>query len=99
MRDAEARADGHRRDRDERDDDPDRDRRVRRAAERLQDPVADERADHEDVAVREVEELQDDVDERVAERDQRVDAAEREAVDGVLDELVHVGCKCATGRP
>ena len=35
--------------------------------------VADERADHVDVAVREVQELQDPVDHRVAERDQRVD--------------------------
>ena len=49
--------------------------------------------DHEDVAVREVEELQDAVDERVAERDQRVDAAERQAVDGELDERVH-RCEC-----
>ena len=63
-----------------------------RPAEQLQHAVADERADHEDVAVREVEELQHAVDERVAERDQRVDAAERQAVDGELDELVHVGC-------
>jgi predicted nucleic acid-binding Zn-ribbon protein len=36
--------------------------------------------------VREVEELQDPVDERVAERDQRVEASQREAVDEELDE-------------
>ena len=39
--------------------------------------VADERAEHEDVAVREVDQLQDAVDHRVAERDQGVDGAER----------------------
>ena len=62
-----------------------------RAAEQLQRAEADERADHEDVAVREVQQLQDAVDERVAERDQRVDAAERQRVDGELDEGVHAG--------
>jgi hypothetical protein len=40
--------------------------------------------------VREVEELEDAVDERVAERDQRIDAAERQRVDRELDEGVHV---------
>ena len=44
--------------------------------------------DHDDVAVGEVEELEDAVDERVAERDQRVDAAERQPVDGERDELL-----------
>ncbi len=37
----------------------------------------------------EVQELEDPVDHRVAERDQGVDAAEREAVDELLDEEVH----------
>ena len=60
------------------------------AAEHVQNAEADERPDHEDVPVREVEELQDAVDERVAERDQRVDAPESEGVDGQLDERVHV---------
>ena len=44
-----------------------------------------ERADHEDVAMGEVDELDDPVDHRVAERDQRVDRADREGVDGLLD--------------
>ena len=58
-----------------------------------------------DVAVREVQELEDAVDERVPERDQRVDAAERESVDGELDEGVHVGSQAqpraarCSGRP
>jgi hypothetical protein len=39
--------------------------------------------------VREVEKLENSVDERVAERDQRVDAAERQSVEGQRDELVH----------
>ena len=54
--------------------------------------------DHEDVAVREVEELQDAVDERVAERDQRVDAAERQCVDGELDERVHAAGAYTSSR-
>ena len=44
----------------------------------------DERADHEHVAVGEVDQLDDAVDERVAERDQRPDRAVGEAVDEVL---------------
>ena len=42
--------------------------------------VAEERTDHVHVAVREVQELEDPVDHRVPERDQRVEAAEHEAV-------------------
>ena len=51
------------------------DRERRRAAEPLDHEVADERPDHVDVAVGEVQQLQDPVDHRVAERDQRVEAA------------------------
>ena len=47
------------------------------------------RADHHHLAVREVDELDDPVDHRVAERDDRVDAAERQAVDDLLQEDVH----------
>jgi hypothetical protein len=57
-----------------------------RPAEQRQDAEADERADHVDVAVREVEQLQDPVDERIAERDQRIDAAEDDPVDRELEE-------------
>src|SRR5205807_9390305 len=72
--------------------------RARGAAEQLQHAVADERADHEDVAVGEVEELQDPVDERVPERDERIDATERQRVDGELDEGVHRKARWAALR-
>jgi hypothetical protein len=39
--------------------------------------------------VREIDEVQDAVHHRVAEGDQRVHAAEHQAVDGLLDEGVH----------
>ena len=45
----------------------------------------DERADHEDLAVGEVDQLDDAVDERVPERDQRPDRADREPVDDVVE--------------
>ena len=64
----------------------DRDRRVQRAAQERQHAEADEGADHVDVAVGEVQELQDPVDHRVAQRDQRVEAAEDDPVDGQLEE-------------
>ena len=64
----------------------------------------DERADHEDLAVGEVDQLDDSVDERVAERDQRPDRAVREAGDEVVAEPGEVavrrpgpGCPKATG--
>ena len=69
------------------------------AAEHGDQPVADERADHVDVAVREVQQLQDPVDHRVAERDQRVDAAVRDPGDQLGDEEVPVHPRGAhTGR-
>ena len=55
----------------------------------------DVRAHHEHVAVREVQELQDPVDHRVAERDQRIGAPERRRVDDRLEELVVVHGSCA----
>ena len=48
---------------------------------------AGERPDHEHVAVREVDEAQHAINHRVAQRDERVDRAEREAVDELLEEL------------
>ena len=45
------------------------------------------RAEHEDVAVREVDQLEDAVDERVAERDQRVDHPERQADDEQVEQV------------
>ena len=49
----------------------------------------DQRADHHDFAVREVDEPEDAVDHGVAQRDQRVDAAQHQAVDDLLQENVH----------
>ena len=92
-RHAEHGAARHRGERDQDEQEPDRDHGVGRAAEQLERAEADERAHHEDVAVGEVEELEDPVDERVAERDQRVDASEREAVQRQLDERVHAGAR------
>ena len=74
-------------DRDQRDD---VDRQLERAAKCGEHSVAGERAHHVDLAVREVEELQDPVDHRVAERDQSVDAPERHPVDELLHEEVPV---------
>ena len=51
--------------------------------------VPDEGAHHEDVRVREVDEAQDAVDHRVAERDQGVDGPQGEAVQELLEELRH----------
>jgi hypothetical protein len=49
----------------------------------------DERPDHEDVAVGEVDHADDAVDHRVADGDQAVDRTERDAVDELLDEVFH----------
>ena len=48
-----------------------------------------EGADHEDLAVGEVDQLDDAVDHRVADRDQRVQRPEGQPVDQLLEELVH----------
>ena len=56
----------------------------------VQDAEADVGADHEHVAVGEVEELEDPVHHRVPEGDQRVDAAERRRVDDRLEEPVEI---------
>src|SRR5207248_478638 len=98
--DSEDRAAAHGGKRDDRDQRPHRDVRARGATEQLQHAEADERAHHEDVAVGEVEELQDPVDERVPEGDERIDAAERQRVDGELDEGVHRKARwAASSRP
>ena len=81
-----SRADRHRA---HRDDDGAEDRRVGVELERVGEEVAGERAQHVDVAVREVDEAQHAVHHRVAEGDERVDGAEREAVDELLEKRVH----------
>jgi len=48
-----------------------------------QKPEAHERADHEHVAMGEIDELDDPVDHRVAEGDERVDRAKCHGVDGI----------------
>ena len=65
-------------------------RRVGVEFERVGEVVAGERAEHVDVAVREVDEAQHAVHHRVAERDEGVDGAEREAVDELLEEGIHL---------
>ena len=55
-------------------------------AEQREPRQRDEQAEHEDVAVGEVDQLDDAVHHRVAERDQREDGPAGEAVDGLLDE-------------
>ena len=86
--DAEQPGPDHRREEHERDHQPDREHRIRGAARDGEHAVADEGADHVDLAVGEVQELEDPVHHRVAKRDQRVHAAEREPVDQLLNEEV-----------
>ena len=74
---------------------------IARAAQHLEDAEADERPDHEDVAVGEVQQLEHAVDERVAEGDQRVRAALGQAVERQLREGVQSAAPSlnARGRP
>jgi hypothetical protein len=55
-----------------------------------------ERADHEDLAVGEVDELHDAVDDGVTHRDQGVQRAQGQPVDELLQELVHVDLPSAS---
>ena len=52
--------------------------------------VAHERAEHEDVAVCEVDQLEDAVHHRVAERDERVDGADGDAIEQILKKGLHM---------
>jgi hypothetical protein len=84
--------DGEQRDRDrERDDDPPDDREVARVAgqteHRKEEGARHEAREREHVAVGEVDELEDAVDQRVPERDDAVDRAARQTVEGHVDEL------------
>ena len=60
---------------------------IGRAAKCRESEVADVRADHEHLAMGEVQELQDPVHHRVADGDQSVDAPEREAGDELIEEI------------
>ena len=75
----------------ERDDEPADDDEVARVARQPEDArrsrARDEPREREHVAVGEVDQLQDAVDERVAERDDAVDRAAREPVEADVDEL------------
>jgi hypothetical protein len=63
----------------------------------MQHEPAEERADHVHVAVGEVQELEDPVHHRVAKRDERVEAAERQPADRQVEEQAPVhGGKCVT---
>ena len=57
------------------------------------DHPRDPRAEHEHVAVREVDEPQDAIDHRVAQRDERIQAADGETVQKGLDQLGHVSTR------
>ena len=70
----------------------DHERRQARGRERHDHREGDHAADHHHLAVGEVDELHDAVDHRVAERDDGVHAAEREAVHDLLEEGVHGRC-------
>ena len=59
---------------------------VQRTAQQREHAKADERPDHVHVAVREVQQLQDPVDHRVAQRDQGIDAAQDDPVHAQLEE-------------
>ena len=85
--------DGEERDGDgERDDDPADDDEVARIPGQLEHReehrARDQAGEREHVAVREVDQLENPVDERVAEGDDAVDRAAREAVEGDVDELL-----------
>src|SRR5690606_7401733 len=80
----DAGADGHRK----REDD-DEARLARKGWEPARQVVAGEGPQHEDLGVREVDELQHAVDHRVAQRDEGVDRTQGKTVDEVLEELGH----------
>ncbi len=80
-----ARADHRDREHEEQPEDQHEDARALGHPERRVHRDRDERADHEDLAVGEVDQLDDAVDQRVPERDQRPDGADREAVDDVVE--------------
>ena len=66
------------------DDDREQGHRQRRAEIRDAQP-ADIGADHVDRAVREIDQVRDAVDQREADREQRIDVADHKAVDGVVE--------------
>jgi hypothetical protein len=80
--------DGH----GERDDDPSDDDEIARVAgqpeDREEHRAGDEPREREHIAVGEVDQLEDPVDQRIAQGDDAVDGAAREAVEGDVDELL-----------
>src|ERR1019366_5076204 len=77
--DAQQRADGHRQNKDERATD------IRLRGQKFihhrRQIISRERAEHENIAVREVDEAQDAINHRVAERDERINRAQRKTID------------------
>jgi hypothetical protein len=63
---------------------------TRQGLEDADDRPADERADHEHLAVGEVDQADDAVDHGVAQGDQGIHAAQHQAVDDLLEKDVHV---------
>jgi hypothetical protein len=59
------------------------------AGQDQEDDQRDKGADHEDIAMGEVDHADDAVDHRVADRDQAIDRSQRQPVDKLLDEIFH----------
>ena len=76
-----------------------RERRQPEGRERVDHGEGDHRADHDDFAVREIDKLDDAVDHRVTERHHRIDGAQGEPVDQLLDEDVHARQSLANSAP
>jgi hypothetical protein len=68
----------------------DRDRRQAAGHQQIDHGERHHRADHHHFAVREIDELDDAVDHRVAERHDGIDASCGQAIDQLLQERVHV---------
>ena len=69
------------------------------ADQEQEDDQGDEGADHEDVAMGEIDHADDAVDHRVADRDQPIDRSQRQPVDKLLDEIFHVYAAPLECRP
>jgi hypothetical protein len=64
-----------------------------------EDDQRDEGADHEDVAMGEIDHSDDAVDHRVADRDQPIDRSQRQPVYKLLDEIFHLYAAPRERRP
>ncbi len=76
-----------------------RERRQTRGRQRADHRERHHCAEHHHFAVREVDELDDAVDHRIAERDHGIDRPQRQAVDHLLDENVHATARLSETHP